>query len=149
MPRKKTRPNVIVSSSQHAMRVPRKRLTELVGFLAAVEGVRIAEVDIAVVSRDEISRHNRRWLGEAGATDVISFDLSDDSAVGISAQIIVCGDVAARQAKRQGVTPQRELMLYVVHGLLHLVGYDDRPIRAAAKMHAREEEILEAFLMHK
>ena len=139
-------PKVAISSSQRSVRVPRKRIASLVRFLARQEGAAVAEVDIAVVSRGEMARLNRRWFGRSGATDVISFDLSEAGAPGIAAQLIVCGDAAARRAARRGGGVQRELMLYVVHGLLHLIGYDDRPARRAARMRAREQELLEAFL---
>ncbi len=137
------KPVVRISSSQSAVRVPRRRITRLVAFFAGVQDVRIAEIDLAVVSSREIAALNRRWLGRRGATDVLSFDLSEDGGPGIAAQIVICGDIAAKQARVGGV--QRELMLYVVHGLLHLMGYDDARPAAAAKMHAREQELLDAF----
>ena len=139
------RPKVTISSSQTALRVPRKRLTELVAFVARSEGAAIAEVDLAVVNRDEIASLNRRYLRRAGPTDVLSFDLSDADDEGICAQVIVCGDLAAAQAPEHGLTPRRELMVYVIHGLLHLMGYEDDSVRGAARMHARQDELLEAF----
>lgn len=139
------RPKVTISSSQTALRVPRKRLTELVAFVARSEGAAIAEVDLAVVNRDEITSLNRRYLRHTGPTDVLSFDLSDADREGICAQVIVCGDLAAAQAPEHGLTPQRELMVYVIHGLLHLMGYEDDSVRGAARMHAHQDELLEAF----
>lgn len=126
--------------------MPRKKLTELVAFAARAEGAAVSDVDIAVVSSGEMAAMNRRYLGHAGSTDVLSFDMSDSRSVGISAQIVVCGDMAVQQARIRGLPRQRELMLYVVHGLLHLMGYEDKTPRGGAKMHAREEEILEAFM---
>jgi probable rRNA maturation factor len=139
------KPRVLISSAQRAVRVDRKRLTRLVEFVAAAEGQRLGQIDLAVVGKGEIISHNRRWLGHVGPTDVISFDLSE-AGEGLSGQLIVCGDVAAEQARLRGLPVQEELMLYVVHGLLHLMGYDDLAIRAAAKMHAREEELLKEFI---
>lgn len=127
------------------MRVPRKRLAELIGFVADREGADVAEVDVAVVGRVEMAELNRRYRGHGGETDVLSFDLSDASRIGLVAQIVVCGDVAVEQAGRYGTGVQGELMLYVVHGLLHLTGYDDRTARGAARMHAREDELLAEF----
>ena len=138
-------PRVLISSSQKSLRVPRKRIAELAAFVARAEGVRVAEIDLAVVESDEIARLHRRYLGRGGVTDVLSFDLSDSSSGGLYAQIVACGDVAAREGRLRGVGPQRELMLYVVHGLLHVMGYDDDTDSAAAEMHAREQQLLEAF----
>ncbi|HUS48127.1 MAG TPA: rRNA maturation RNase YbeY [Phycisphaerae bacterium] len=126
--------------------MPRKLIAELVPFVAAAEGMRLSQIDVAVVGRRQISALNRNWLGRGGATDVLSFDLSDADRRGLSAQIVVCGDVAAEQGRLRGWGARRELLLYVVHGLLHLMGYEDASIRGAAKMHAREEELLDEFL---
>jgi probable rRNA maturation factor len=128
------------------MRVPRKKLAELVSFVAAAEGTTLGQIDIGVVGRRQMAQLNRHWLGRAGTTDVLCFDLSDAHSRGISAQLVVCGHVAAERGGRSGTGPQRELMLYVVHGLLHLMGYDDRSVRGAAKMRAREEELVGGFV---
>lgn len=140
--------NVIISSGQRALRVPRKRIASLIDFVARAEKVRITEIDVAVVSSRQISRINRLYLNHAGATDVITFDLSDSdkSAGEINGQIVVCADVAQKQARRFGHGVQKELLLYVAHGLLHLTGYDDTTSAAAKRMHARQEELLEKFL---
>ncbi len=148
MPRRKKsrKPTVLISSSQQAVRVPRKRITELVAFVAAAEGAPLAEMDIAVVTSRHIAQLNRRYLNRTGATDVLSFDLSDPGERAVRAQIVVCGDEAAAQAGLHKCGVQRELMLYVVHGLLHLMGYNDKTKSAAAAMYARQEELLHAFL---
>jgi probable rRNA maturation factor len=59
-----------------------------------------------------------------------------------SGEVVLCVDEAARQAAEQGHTVAEELLLYAVHGLLHLCGYDDRTPADFAVMHAREDEIL-------
>ena len=146
MPARQSKPAILISSSQRALRVPRKKLAALIGFVARREGVRVAEVDLAVVAAGQIAGLNRRYLRQGGATDVLSFDLSEAGRGGLSVQLVVCGDVAVAQAAARGLAPQRELMLYVVHGLLHLMGYEDESIRGAAKMHAREEDLLRDFL---
>ena len=128
------------------MRVERKKITALVDFIARTEGVVLEDVDVTVVDSREISGLNRRYLGRKGVTDVISFDLSDDPACGISCQIVVCAEVATRQAARFGHGAGRELLLYVIHGLLHLMGYDDQTEKASEKMQARGEQLLEEFL---
>ena len=136
---------VNISSSQTALRVPRKKITALVGFVAAAESTRLDEVDVAIVASRRMAALNRRYLQHAGATDVLSFDLSVPGG-GVAVQVIVCGDLAVREARSRRVAPQRELMLYIVHGLLHVMGYDDTTPQAAEKMRIRQEELLEAFL---
>ena len=136
---------VNISSSQTALRAPRKKITALVEFVASAESAQVDEVDIAIVTSRRIAALNRRYLRHAGSTDVLSFDLSVPGG-GTIAQVIVCGDVAVRQARARRIGPQRELMLYIVHGLLHVMGYDDTNPQAAEKMYARQEELLEAFL---
>jgi probable rRNA maturation factor len=128
------------------MRVPRRKIAGLIEHIARAEGVGVAEVDVAVVDAETIAELNARHLRHAGATDVLSFDLSDASQAGLSVQLIVCGDVAARVGPLHGLSATRELLLYVAHGLLHQMGYDDQAPRAAATMRARQEELLDAFL---
>ena len=137
---------VHISSSQIAMRVPRRKIEQLAPYVARAESRRVGEVDVAVVDAGEMARLNERYLSRAGSTDVISFDLTDRFDTTVHAQIVVCADVAVEQARRHGRGPQRELLLYVTHGLLHVMGYDDREPDAAARMHAREEQLLAAFL---
>jgi probable rRNA maturation factor len=78
---------------------------------------------------------------------VRSFDLTGPGDAGLVAQIIVCADVAVRESRRGGHSAQRELLLYAVHGLLHLTGYDDTTPPKAARMRARQEELLDAYLV--
>ncbi len=139
-------PRVRISSEQTAMPVPRKRITEVAAFVAAAEKQRLCELDVAVLDAAEMARLNRQHLDHGGATDVISFDLTSPTDDGLCAQVIVCADVAVREARRRGLGRRRELLLYVVHGLLHVMGYDDLSPDEASRMHAREEELIDEFL---
>ena len=129
------------------MRVPRKRIVELVAYVSRRQKRRITELDIAIVNDEQMAADNMRYLKHKGTTDVISFDLSDDFSDGIVAQFIICADVAVREAAERKHGVQRELMLYVVHGLLHMMGYDDIQADMAAKMHVRQETLLNDFLV--
>jgi probable rRNA maturation factor len=144
--KKQDQPKVAISSAQKALRVGRKAIAELVAFVSAAQGYRVADADIAVVDSAKMAELNRRYLRHAWATDVLSFDLSQAPKIGLSVQLIVCGDVAAAEAASRGLTPSRELMLYIVHGLLHVMGYEDESIRGAVRMRARQEELLDRFL---
>lgn len=139
------RPTIGIANRCKALRIPAATLRRLVKFVAAAEAQPLGAVDVAVVGGDEIAELNVRYLRHDGPTDVLSFDLSDDATPGISAQIVVCGDAALIQGPAHGLSAEQELQLYVIHGLLHLMGYDDRHPRAAAKMRARQEELLREF----
>jgi probable rRNA maturation factor len=116
--------------------------------LATLRAERIskAKVSIAVVDAAGMSRLHQQYLGKKGPTDVLSFDLrGDDAKSCIDGEIVVCADVARRRAAQRSSKlghAKAELALYVVHGLLHLIGYDDRKPREFKRMHAREDEIL-------
>ena len=129
------------------MRIPRKQISQLVDFVATAENVNFSEVDIAIVGKREMTGINRDFLNHPGVTDVISFDLGGPGE-NIVAEIIVCSDVAVRQGKQHGQdnTPQRELLLYITHGLLHVLGYDDTTPGKAKKMYSRQEKLLDEFI---
>ncbi len=96
----------------------------------------------------EVAQSHQRHLGLPGTTDVITFDLSDPndagSAVFLDVDLLVCLDEAERHAASTHIPVERELLLYMVHGLLHCMGHDDHDERAAAAMHELEDEILTA-----
>jgi probable rRNA maturation factor len=139
---------VAVTSRTRSMRTPRKKIYSLVEFIAFKADRPIHDVDIAVVDSREMGKFNRKYLGHSGTTDVISFDLSEDPKGPLSAQIIVCGQVAVRESEKRKHGVQRELLLYVTHGLLHLLGYDDVKAADAAEMYLRQDELLEDFMVH-
>ena len=79
---------------------------------------------------------NRKFLGHDYVTDVITFDHGD---------IIICPQVAKRFAKAYGQDVKREILLYVVHGLLHLAGYDDKKEEDIKRMRAMEKKLIGAL----
>jgi len=99
-------------------------------------------VSIAIVSDAEIRKMNKRFLNRNCSTDVISFDLSDEKDQKLF-ELVVNGEMAVRQAKRRGHSGEAELALYVTHGLLHNLGFDDTTQSQAKKMHEEEDKILQ------
>ncbi len=128
------------------MRIPRKKITKLVAFVAKAQRADFAEVDIAIVGSRQSAMVNRKYLNHSGATDIITFDQSEPSLPGLRCQLVICADIARKQAQLLGGGVQRELLLYVTHGLLHMAGYDDTTPKEAEKMYARQEFLLDAFL---
>ena len=112
------------------------------GALAAL-GRAAGAVDVLIVDDAEIRRLNRRHRGVGRRTDVLAFPLEGPAAHGaLVGQVVISADTAHRQARRLGVPLTTELDLLVTHGVLHLVGYDDRDRVEARLMHEREREIL-------
>ena len=100
-------------------------------------------LEIAVVDAEEMAVQHRQWKKLDGPTDVLSFDLRDAEQSGhIDGQLIVCEQVARDEAQRRLVDWQDELTLYVIHGCLHLCGYDDHDPDDAAAMHRKEDQLL-------
>lgn len=100
-------------------------------------------LEVAVVADAEMRRLHRLWMGLGSTTDVLTFDLSDrPKANAVDGQLVVCEPVARRRAAKSKSPWQSELLLYVVHGCLHLCGYDDVTAAEAARMHRREDAIL-------
>ena len=98
-------------------------------------------VDLAVVDDAEMQQLNRRYLDHDWPTDVLSFPLET---VGdrLEGQIVVSADTAAREAVECGWSMGEELLLYAIHGSLHLLGYTDKDSTAAAEMYAAEARYL-------
>lgn len=109
--------------------------------LAAAPGGRIG---LAVVDDERMARLHEQYKNVAGTTDVLTFDLREDGDATLDADIVICRDEAVRQATARGREARLELLLYAVHGLLHLLGYDDVDDDQAAVMHARENDLLTA-----
>ncbi|CAN5740282.1 hypothetical protein BH11PLA1_BH11PLA1_19950 [soil metagenome] len=112
------------------------------------------EIGVRVVGDAEMADLHLRYCGVAGTTDVLTFDLIDSAhaegmAEGdgrpVEVDIVVCLDEAARQAAARFLAVRHELLLYVVHGLLHCLGCDDGDDAAFARMHAREDALMAAL----
>lgn len=113
----------------------------------AAERVVSAELSLVLTHDAEIHRINREYLGHDYPTDVISFSLAPDgeavaSSHQVQGELIVSLDTARQVASAQGWSLQAEVILYVVHGLLHLCGYDDETDETRVIMRQREREIL-------
>ena len=102
------------------------------------------EVEVLLVDDAEIRRLNGAWRGVPRRTDVLAFPLETPGPAALVGQVVISIDTAARQAQRVGVPLVAELELLVTHGVLHLVGYDDRDPVEARLMHEREREVLGA-----
>jgi probable rRNA maturation factor len=133
---------VEISDTQSHLRVDRTLLVRLARGVLAGEEVHQASISIALVDNATIHEVNRRHLSHDWPTDVISFRLSDDDDPELTGELVVSAEMAVVTARQSNVDPWAELALYVVHGLLHLCGYDDTTDAGAASMRRREDEVL-------
>ena len=105
-----------------------------------------SEVSISFMSADDIKELNWGYRGKHTPTDVLSFPISGAFATGQSlplGDIVICLEVARQQAEEYGHTLERELAFLVVHGMLHLLGFDHETPEDEAEMCAAQDKILE------
>jgi probable rRNA maturation factor len=121
------------------------QLEALVRAICEKFGLSGATISVGIVDDAQITELNERFLDHEGTTDCLSFDLSDDDDPDAPRvfDLIVNAQMAARQAAGRGHSAQAELALYVTHGLLHQLGFDDATAEQARKMHETEDEILQ------
>jgi probable rRNA maturation factor len=133
---------VAVACPQESVPVERGRMRQIVRTVLDGEGIGEAEISLAFVDNPTIHRLNLRYLNHDEPTDVLSFPLSEGSSRKLSGELVVGAEVARAQAESRGHAVDAELALYVIHGLLHLCGHDDKTDGAAAAMRERERHYL-------
>lgn len=133
--------HIDVANLQRAVPLDRRQLRRAVRLVLCDAGIVDAIISLAVVDDATMRQLHRRFLGEDTPTDVLSFVLEQDEGM-LEGEIIVGAETARRQAPRYGWTAERELLLYALHGALHLVGYDDRTPQKRARMLRRQKKYL-------
>jgi probable rRNA maturation factor len=133
---------VSIASPQELVPLEYARLKDCARAVLAGEGVKEAKVNLAFVDDATIAGLNKRFLDHEGPTDVITFPYSGRGAKKLEGEVVIGVEVAMREAAERGHDVNTELCLYVIHGTLHLCGYDDRAPRDAAAMRRKEREYL-------
>lgn len=109
----------------------------------ALNGTPLRGLSIAIVDDASIARLHANYMNDATPTDVLTFDLRDDAADdAIEGEIVVSAETARRQADRRSLAPREELLRYVIHGVLHLLGFDDATPAQRRSMRQREDRVL-------
>ena len=103
-----------------------------------------SEVSVRVVEDTEMENLHMQHSGAEGTTDVLTFDRGSTEQ-SVNADIAVCVDVAKHEAIKRGHSLQNELLLYIVHGILHCCGFDDHDKASHEIMHVEEDKILSAI----
>ena len=113
--------------------------------MEAVTDVEASEVSISFVTEGEIQGLNRDYRGVDSVTDVLSFPINDAIVMGAErplGDIVICMDVARRQAEEYDHSLERELAFLVAHGMLHLLGHDHETPEDEATMREAQTKIL-------
>ncbi len=156
--------DIYAADEQHEQSVDLERWSALCRAALDEEGVRgPAEVSLLFVDEGAMASLNQQFMGKSGPTDVLSFPIDaepeprgrvpDAGGTGpgeppteeipqLVGDIVICPSVAARNAPEHEVSLEDELALLVVHGVLHLLGWDHEVDEEAEAMEAREREIL-------
>ena len=138
--------DVFVANEQ-SERVDEARLSRLATHVLRAEEVdEEAELSVLLVGSDHIRRLNARFAGDDYATDVLSFPMmEDDESSLLLGDVVICPQIAATNAAKLGHGMERELETLLVHGTLHLLGYDHDDEEEKARMEERQRDILAAF----
>jgi probable rRNA maturation factor len=130
-------PAVLVSDRQHRP-LDQEGLAALARSILIAEGQASAELSLSFVDEAEIEDLHVRFMGEPGPTDVLSFPLGDvdEDGVRLLGDVVIAPDVAVRNNPSD---PEGEIRLLLVHGILHLLGYDHEEEEEKTEMWARQE----------
>lgn len=140
--------NVVIVNRQRTKKLNARFLKQVVGELLAELEITEAELGIALVGKKEMARVNWDFLQHEGSTDVITFDHSVPNSQPTSGhpqlhgELFICVDDAVLQARKFSTTWQAEVVRYVVHGVLHLLGYDDLRPQLRRSMKQAENRLL-------
>jgi probable rRNA maturation factor len=135
--------HIKIKNRQKTLPLDRRRMTGAIRRILREANVVEAEISVAVVDDALMAELHGRYLDDPTPTDVLSFPL-EQSPGRLEGEIIVSADTAVVNAAKYHAVPAEELLLYVIHGTLHLVGYDDTTPPQRATMRKQEKKHLAA-----
>lgn len=133
--------SVAIADQQSMLSIDHDRLQQIVLRILQDAGFSGGEISLAIVDDPTIHELNRNYLNHDYPTDVLSFPLEIELDR-LEGEVIVSAETAIREAAEIDWSPETELLLYVIHGVLHLVGHDDHDPVGRPKMRAAEKEYL-------
>ena len=154
--------NLIILNRQRVKKINPRLLKEIAAALLAELGIKKAEIGICLIAAPEMTRLNETFLKHKGSTDVIAFDYRDnvgqasslsrsiipkvrdrqDACPALHGEIFVCMDEAVSQTRKFGTSWQSEVVRYIVHGVLHLLGFEDSRAGTRRRMKRAEGRLL-------
>jgi probable rRNA maturation factor len=135
-----------IINQQKVKRVNKKKLESHVKKIFALLDIRSAKIVILLCDNKFIKELNKKFFKKNSVTDVISFPLEDDLEPGYLGDVIVSVEEAVKLSKKYGNKWEKELVLYIIHGILHLTGFDDQTKKQRERMEKKQQEILEKIV---
>jgi len=139
-----------IEQAHPSRRLDDAQLQQLIRHVLAAEGAALLHLSVVLADHDTVRRLNREYLDHDYNTDVLSFSLRagpdspDAEDDGVEGEVYVDLDTAAERHEEFDTSFEREAYRYVVHGVLHLVGYDDATESGQATMRQKENQYLDA-----
>ena len=134
-----------VSNRQRRVKVTARDVRAVVTAVFAAEDAGEPDISVALVNDAVIRKVNREHLDHDWATDSIAFSYEHaPSPDAVSGEVVVSWETALREAEARGKDPRHELLLYVAHGTLHLLGWNDETPAMRRRMNTRAGDILRA-----
>ncbi|WP_026926804.1 rRNA maturation RNase YbeY [Granulicoccus phenolivorans] len=142
-------------NNESGHQVDEQRLLELATFV--LDELRIhpeSELSVLLVDEPTMTAYHEKWMNEPGPTDVLSFpmdelrpprDDDDEPPLGVLGDVVLCPPVTERQAAENGREPQEEAEYLLVHGMLHLLGYDHGTEAEHAEMFGLKDRLIAAW----
>lgn len=142
-----------IEHAHSSLRLDEETLRQLIRHVLSAEGATLLHLSVVLADHDTVRRLNRRYLDHDYNTDVLSFSLQDEPAsqtserdeTAVEGEIYVDLDTAAERHGDFSTSFEDEAYRYVVHGVLHLVGYDDATASGQETMREKENEYLDAI----
>ncbi|MCL1907073.1 MAG: rRNA maturation RNase YbeY [Propionibacteriaceae bacterium] len=140
-------------NNESGMKVDERKLIQLALFTYKILHIDPeAEMSIQLVDEETMSAYNQKFMGEEGPTDVLSFPMDelrpgsdDELAEGILGDVVLCPAVTRRQAEVAGRSAQEEAEYLLVHGILHLLGFDHGEPEEKRQMFTINDQVIEAW----
>jgi len=136
-----------IQNLQSVAKIDKNKVIECAGYVLKAMGESDAELSLMLVNDMHIRNLNWKYRRNDSATDVLAFPMRDSRRLSgvILGDVVISVETAKREAKKRKKDLQDELDLYFVHGILHLLGYDDEKIRKRKKMKQKEKELMESL----
>lgn len=135
---------VLITNNQNALEISSQDVANIIRESLTLLKQPCDEISIHLISKAEISQLHSTYFNDPTPTDCITFPIDNDDQTGycLLGEVFVCPEVAIEYATKRERDPYRELTLYLVHGLLHLIGYDDIDPIDRRRMRAAERRVM-------